>query len=47
MDLNVNRRLVLKAGAAVAAACALPVRAQATPTLRFAAVFSERTSART
>ena len=42
MDLNVNRRLVLKAGAAVAAACALPVRAQATPTLRFAAVFSDK-----
>jgi len=42
MDFDINRRSALKAGAALAAACALPVRAQATPTLRFAAVFSER-----
>jgi len=42
MDFSINRRLALKAGAAIAAACALPVRAQATPTLRFAAVFSDK-----
>src|SRR2546430_16323779 len=37
-----NRRTVLKAGAALAASAALPVRAQAKPTLRFAAVFSDK-----
>ncbi|MGQ0654229.1 MAG: TRAP transporter substrate-binding protein DctP [Betaproteobacteria bacterium] len=37
-----NRRSVLKAGAAVAAAAALPVFAQAKPKLRFAAVFSDK-----
>ncbi|HUQ73126.1 MAG TPA: TRAP transporter substrate-binding protein DctP [Burkholderiales bacterium] len=37
-----NRRTVLKAGAAVAAAAALPAWAQAKPTLRFAAVFSDK-----
>src|SRR5688572_20051022 len=42
MDFNINRRSVLKAGAALAAAGALPARAQASPTLRFAAVFSEK-----
>jgi TRAP-type transport system periplasmic protein len=42
MDLNVNRRLVLKAGGALAAAFALPVGAQAKPTIRFAAVFSDK-----
>ena len=46
MDLKLNRRSALKAGAALAAACALPVTletaAQAKPTLRFAAVFSDK-----
>jgi len=42
MDFDIDRRSALKAGAALAAACALPVRAQATPTLRFAAVFSDK-----
>ena len=42
MDLNVNRRLVLKAGGALAAAFALPAGAQAKPTIRFAAVFSDK-----
>jgi TRAP-type C4-dicarboxylate transport system substrate-binding protein len=42
MVLNINRRLVLKAAASAAAAWALPTRAQATPTLRFAAVFSDK-----
>ena len=42
MDFDFNRRSALKAGAALAAACAMPVRAQATPTLRFAAVFSDK-----
>jgi TRAP-type C4-dicarboxylate transport system substrate-binding protein len=42
MDFDIDRRTALKAGAALAAACALPVRAQATPTLRFAAVFSDK-----
>jgi TRAP-type C4-dicarboxylate transport system substrate-binding protein len=41
MDFNSNRRMALKAGAALAAACALPARAQAKP-LRFAAVFSDK-----
>jgi TRAP-type C4-dicarboxylate transport system substrate-binding protein len=42
MDFSINRRSALKAGAALAAACALPVRAQAKPALRFAAVFSDK-----
>ena len=44
MDFNfsMNRRSALKAGAALAAAYALPVWAQAKPTLRFAAVFSDK-----
>jgi TRAP-type C4-dicarboxylate transport system substrate-binding protein len=42
MDLNVNRRLVLKAGGALAAAFALPAGAQTKPTIRFAAVFSDK-----
>jgi len=46
MDFNVNRRSALKAGAALAAASALPASipawAQAKPTLRFAAVFSDK-----
>ncbi len=42
MDFKIDRRSVLKAGAALAAACALPARAQAKSTLRFAAVFSDK-----
>jgi len=42
MDFDINRRSALKAGVALAAACALPARAQAKPTLRFAAVFSDK-----
>ncbi len=44
MDFLVDRRTALKAGAALAAACLVPARAQAQapPTLRFAAVFSDR-----
>jgi TRAP-type C4-dicarboxylate transport system substrate-binding protein len=44
MDFLIDRRSALKAGAALAAACLVPARAraQAPPTLRFAAVFSDR-----
>jgi TRAP-type transport system periplasmic protein len=42
MNFNSNRRTALKAGAALAAACALPAWAQGKPTLRFAAVFSDK-----
>ncbi|HZT61807.1 MAG TPA: TRAP transporter substrate-binding protein DctP [Burkholderiales bacterium] len=42
MDKKIDRRTALKAGAALAAAQILPARAQAKPTLRFAAVFSDR-----
>src|SRR5262245_17759010 len=44
MDFVVNRRSALKAGTAVAVACLVPLRAhaQGQPTLRFAAVFSDR-----
>jgi TRAP-type C4-dicarboxylate transport system substrate-binding protein len=42
MDFNIKRRSALKAGAALAASAALPIRAQAKPTLRFAAVFSDK-----
>jgi tripartite ATP-independent transporter DctP family solute receptor len=44
MAIQIDRRAVLKGGAALAAACLAPVRAraQAPPTLRFAAVFSDR-----
>jgi tripartite ATP-independent transporter DctP family solute receptor len=42
MDFKIDRRVALKAGAALAALSALPVRAQAKPTLRFAAVFSDK-----
>ena len=44
MDFLIDRRSVLKASAALAAACLVPARAQAQapPTLRFAAVFSDR-----
>jgi len=42
MKFDHGRRSALGAGAALAAACALPARAQAKPTLRFAAVFSDK-----
>jgi len=42
MKSNFDRRTALKAGAALAAAAALPAWAQAKPTLRFAAVFSDK-----
>ena len=46
MEFDRDRRSTLKAGAALAAAWALPVsletEAQAKPNLRFAAVFSEK-----
>jgi tripartite ATP-independent transporter DctP family solute receptor len=42
MDFKIDRRSALKAGAALAAAQVLPVAAQAKPTLRFAAVFSDK-----
>jgi TRAP-type C4-dicarboxylate transport system substrate-binding protein len=42
MDFDHNRRSALKAGAALAASAALPAWAQAKPTLRFAAVFSDK-----
>ncbi|MCG3189189.1 MAG: hypothetical protein LKCHEGNO_01475 [Burkholderiaceae bacterium] len=42
MQSNFARRDLLKAGCALAAASALPVRAQSKPTLRLAAVFSDR-----
>jgi TRAP-type C4-dicarboxylate transport system substrate-binding protein len=42
MDFDSRRRSALKAGAALAAAAALPAWAQAKPTLRFAAVFSDK-----
>jgi TRAP-type C4-dicarboxylate transport system substrate-binding protein len=42
METRFSRRSALKAGAALAAAYALPAAAQAKPTLRFAAVFSDK-----
>jgi len=42
MDFKIDRRSALKAGAALAAAYVLPAAAQAKPTMRFAAVFSDR-----
>ena len=46
MEFNLKRRSALKAGAALTAAAALPVsleaKAQAKPTIRFAAVFSDK-----
>jgi TRAP-type transport system periplasmic protein len=42
MDFKIDRRTALKAGAALAAAQVFPARAQAKPTLRFAAVFSDK-----
>ena len=42
MNSKFNRRSALKAGAALAAAYAIPAAAQAKPTIRFAAVFSDK-----
>ena len=42
MSFKIDRRAALKAGAALATAYALPAVAQAKPTLRFAAVFSDK-----
>jgi TRAP-type transport system periplasmic protein len=42
MTFTLNRRSALKAGVALAASCVAPVFAQAKPTLRFAAVFSDK-----
>jgi TRAP-type transport system periplasmic protein len=42
MAFRTTRRTALMAGAALAAAQALPLRAQAKPTIRFAAVFSDK-----
>ena len=42
MDLRMNRRSAVIAAAAFAAARAVPVWAQDKPTLRFAAVFSDK-----
>jgi tripartite ATP-independent transporter DctP family solute receptor len=42
MEFKIGRRSALKAAAALAAAHALPVAAQTKPTLRFAAVFSDK-----
>src|SRR5262245_59637637 len=42
MDFKMDRRSVIKAGAALAATYSLPALAQAKPTIRFAAVFSEK-----
>jgi hypothetical protein len=42
MELKIDRRTLLKAGAALAASQIAPAWAQAKPTLRFAAVFSDK-----
>ena len=42
MEFIIDRRAVLATGAALAVSHMLPVRAQDKPTLRFAAVFSEK-----
>ncbi len=42
MNFKIDRRSALKAGAALAAAYMMPARAQAKPTIRFAAVFSDK-----
>ena len=42
MDFKIDRRTLLKAGTALAASQAIPAWAQAKPTLRFSAVFSDK-----
>ena len=42
MEFKVNRRSALKAAAALAASCVTPAFAQGKPTIRFAAVFSDK-----
>ena len=42
MNSSIDRRALLRTGAALAAGAALPALAQATPTIRFAAVFSDK-----
>jgi len=42
VNVKMNRRAALKAGAALAASAAVPAWAQGTPALRFAAVFSDK-----
>ena len=42
MESKLGRRSVLKAGAALAASCIAPALAQGKPTIRFAAVFSDK-----
>ena len=42
MEFKIDRRSLLKAGAALAATQAVPAWAQDKPTLRFAAVFSDK-----
>ena len=42
MDFKIDRRTLLQAGTALAAAQAIPAWAQAKPTLRFSAVFSDK-----
>jgi len=42
MNFKIDRRTALKAGAALATAYVLPAGAQAKPTIRFAAVFSDK-----
>ncbi len=42
MESKIDRRSALKAGAALAASYAVPALAQAKPTIRFAAVFSDK-----
>jgi tripartite ATP-independent transporter DctP family solute receptor len=42
MESGIGRRSILGAGAALAASCVVPALAQAKPTLRFAAVFSDK-----
>ena len=42
MEFKIDRRSLLKAGAALTAAQAIPAWAQDKPTLRFAAVFSDK-----
>ena len=42
MNFRIGRRSALKAGAALAASCVFPARAQARAAMRFAAVFSDK-----